>query len=1374
MFRTVKFSISNLIAAVIILTLASCGGGGGGDDSDPDYSAQKSGSISGQVSLGSPAIEGIVTAYSWQGGAKGSQIGSSAIGTSGDYSIQVSASSQKVLLEVTAAKYKEVTSSANVKFKNDHFLSAVVDYAAKQNKIAQITSFSTLAHALAAYKITTGVSAENAISESNKLFSSLLDLDVVNVKPARIYSEDDVYAGVSDEAKYGFFLSAISSWMKDISETNKSGEHDFYNSIHAVMAMYRDIRDDGLWDGQIISAASGESVSTSLGKVSLDSQVYRQKIAQHALKLINSDTNKSTLVAGDLFASINQFSQSTDPFFATLEPLALDEEGPQVAAAEGMDKYLSGEAEYKCTVSDVAGIKDIIVKLDGDTLESFEFEGEELNITVDTTLYEDGVYALEVTAVDHLDNETIEELDFYINNDSSVITVTTSDYANQTPFNISGTYFESGPKVKAISVAGVTATLDKTEKTWSAQVPLSIGKNDYEVIFTDELDEEEKFDFSVYLDRNAPEIDLSNGHSEAYFFVSGEVIKDQLQDDNSDNLLYFDKDTHALNGVAQTLEALDSANIAYFSFIANDPADHTVYTEVEDLDVSMIYKIGSKQVGDEIELTPLGGNESWFVIPLAEETLDNDWDQSTENQLHEIVVTVKDQAENSVSKTFSFKAKFDAPSLTINSLNIDSTVNIYSWAQGTKGSLLETCTTDSNGSCNVRIYNESQPMLIEILDGKYRELATGTLVPLSEEDILQAVFNYQQVDTKVTVTPVTHMAAALAANQIADGIEVSIAIQDANTIISDLYSIDILNDIPFDISNISNAVDEVDNNLEYSLLLAGISSWTNDYALDNGYQNQYEFHSVLFAQLAAEDIIDDGLLNGGVSFGDTELNQSVYRNEIANGMIDAINGIRNNTTRTISDVLDYIKLIAEDTNLIYDNAPVQPLDNQAPVVEASNFDNLDYFSGIASFVFDVDDKIGIKQITASIDNIPVIVGGTDSQPVINVDTTGFVYGDHQIQLTSTDMLDNTSIETFDIKFDNSALNVNTFNIGSTATAYTWVNGIQGDKLDSCLTDSTGGCTLNPMADEQPIIVVLTGGNYKEISTGTIVAMGAQTLTTVYNYQGTDSTITVNPITKIIEGYATKLIADGAAADVAINSAYSDFESLYGFDTLTTIPFDISDNSFATSEVTGAEKYSLLLAGISQWAYDIAQSNGVNQSTYNSLLYALRVSEDINTDGKLNGGVSFGSKALSQSVYKNEIADSILSILNNIQRNKTTLETADMITFLEAVAESTHTLYDGHAVAEFDGEDPVVVLKNFADGDTVSGLVNLSFDITDKTGLATLKFSVDVEQPVDGNISTSLFSIDTTAYANGEHTIKAEATDNAGNTATAHFVLNFTN
>ena len=80
--------------------------------------------------------------------------------------------------------------------------------------------------------------------------------------------------------------------------------------------------------------------------------------------------------------------------------------------------------------------------------------------------------------------------------------------------------------------------------------------------------------------------------------------------------------------------------------------------------------------------------------------------------------------------------------------------------------------------------------------------------------------------------------------------------------------------------------------------------------------------------------------------------------------------------------------------------------------------------------------------------------------------------------------------------------------------------------------------------------------------------------------------------------------------------------------------------------------------------------------------------------------------------------------------------------------------------------PSVAITNPADGATVSGTVNVTADAGDDNGLTQVEFFVDGGSiGVDGDGSNGWSaSWDTTAYADGSHTVSATATDTAGQTA----------
>jgi hypothetical protein len=87
----------------------------------------------------------------------------------------------------------------------------------------------------------------------------------------------------------------------------------------------------------------------------------------------------------------------------------------------------------------------------------------------------------------------------------------------------------------------------------------------------------------------------------------------------------------------------------------------------------------------------------------------------------------------------------------------------------------------------------------------------------------------------------------------------------------------------------------------------------------------------------------------------------------------------------------------------------------------------------------------------------------------------------------------------------------------------------------------------------------------------------------------------------------------------------------------------------------------------------------------------------------------------------------------------------------------------------DNEDPVVSVTSPTNGETVSGLVDVSVGATDNVAVEK------VELRIDGNLldtdftSPYLFSWDTTQVTNNSHTIQAKAYDTSGNTATSTLV-----
>jgi len=101
-------------------------------------------------------------------------------------------------------------------------------------------------------------------------------------------------------------------------------------------------------------------------------------------------------------------------------------------------------------------------------------------------------------------------------------------------------------------------------------------------------------------------------------------------------------------------------------------------------------------------------------------------------------------------------------------------VTVYGFGNGTQGTRLGSAQTDDNGAYSIDIQAPSQIVLVEIRGGSYVEEASGTPVALADEQVLRAIGRYRSGQPlTLMVTPLTHMAVALAEYNIGNGMAVA-------------------------------------------------------------------------------------------------------------------------------------------------------------------------------------------------------------------------------------------------------------------------------------------------------------------------------------------------------------------------------------------------------------------------------------------------------------------------------------------------------------------------------------------------------------------------------------------------------------------------
>ena len=241
-------------------------------------------------------------------------------------------------------------------------------------------------------------------------------------------------------------------------------------------------------------------------------------------------------------------------------------------------------------------------------------------------------------------------------------------------------------------------------------------------------------------------------------------------------------------------------------------------------------------------------------------------------------------------------------------------VDVYAITNnGQKGSLLGSTTTDSDGAFSLEIDNYDGPVLLEVTGGKYIDEATGYETDLI--GILRASLPSLSGNVKVAITPLTEIAVRMA--EAGGGFD-PVKIQDANELISQLISANIISILPADSSNASKFSGASVDERNYALLLAAISQMSKSSGQDlatiikaiEDDMKDLELNQTSFDLLTA---IDDFLASEQNKTGTTD----------ASGLVAIIVIIVDNgfqTTGDLNDAKDYLASFLKDpTQTNYDS-----------------------------------------------------------------------------------------------------------------------------------------------------------------------------------------------------------------------------------------------------------------------------------------------------------------------------------------------------------------------------------------------------------------------------------------------------------------------
>lgn len=305
---------------------------------------------------------------------------------------------------------------------------------------------------------------------------------------------------------------------------------------------------------------------------------------------------------------------------------------------------------------------------------------------------------------------------------------------------------------------------------------------------------------------------------------------------------------------------------------------------------------------------------------------------------------------------------------------------------------------------------------------------------------------------------------------------------------------------------------------------------------------------------------------------------------------------------------------------------------------------------------------------------------------------------------------------------------------------------------STISNSTYQASL--VSASTPVVACLSSATYIEESTGTGVAFAPiNELCGVANYSsGVDLKLSITFYSHIAYGLTKYLISTGVSPAIAVKDANKRISAWLGVDITTVEPKNITDNANSSTFLSDSLALGFENAAVSsftEWVSVIKNNESIPHQNYNSINFATTAFDDIQRDGKLDGigtigQLSLGNVVLNANIYRHNLALNIIAIANDTARNATSLTPDLLIGLSKAFNSTTDLIFEGSNVIDYSNDAPIFANQSIADNAIKTGIVKLSADITDVTGIKTVEFfigSTSLGQASD--LSNPSISIDTT-------------------------------
>lgn len=341
---------------------------------------------------------------------------------------------------------------------------------------------------------------------------------------------------------------------------------------------------------------------------------------------------------------------------------------------------------------------------------------------------------------------------------------------------------------------------------------------------------------------------------------------------------------------------------------------------------------------------------------------------------------------------------------------VGGTVSAYVFDSGVRGELIARATTDSGGFFGLDINTHAGPLLVEVSGGSYVEEASGVLVNLAAEQKLRTLINHRPDRShSIAITYFTNLAAGLAAHMIAQGKDAALSIDEANSLLSSFAAVDIVTTEPLNVNAQQSPDGELTAGLRYGFQAAGISQWTREINEQQSLAPHVLYTSFQFAQLAYDDIVTDGVLDGTgargqLALGPVPLTRDTYVRDIPLAIARFSQSQRNATGISAGQVFTSVAPAAGSAAL-FGGGEVPFIDGSTPQIDNVSLSEGQLVSGAFTLSASAFDAVGIKTVTFTLDAKQIAQFGPDQVVEYVLNTADLVDGAHQLTITATNELD---------------------------------------------------------------------------------------------------------------------------------------------------------------------------------------------------------------------------------------------------------------------------------------------------------------------------------------------------------------------------------